>query len=101
MKITKNYMEEIGIIGAAAIATGAVALYKRMLSDAARTCNQFYGVEKTICMLNYKIRIAQTMMGKSKNADEKLMWSSRIKKYQYQLTVAKRKQAVQRRLKKK
>jgi len=101
MKIIKQYLEEIGLVGAGLLGAGAVYLYRRMMSDAARACNQFYGINKTICMLKYKIRIAQTMLSKATTSNEKQMWKARLEKYRYKLVMAQRKLAAEKRQTKK
>ena len=99
MKVTNQYIQEIGLIGTAVIGGSAIALYKRFLSDAARKCNQFYGPQKSVCMLNYKIKATQAMLKNSKTNEDQLMWKARLQKYQYQLTIAKKKWQTQQRKK--
>jgi len=99
MKTINTYLQEIAWLGLAA-AAGAAALYNRMMSDAARNCNQLYGTEKTVCMLRYKIEIASTMISKSKNPEVKQLWNIRLKKYQYKLAAAQSRLAAQRKQKK-
>ena len=91
MKIINRYIQEIGFTAAAAIGAGAYALYQRMLTDAAKACNSFAGAKKSVCMLNYKIRGAKIMASKARNKQEKMMWQSRLKKYQYKLVIAQKK----------
>jgi len=100
MKTVDHYLQEIGYLGVTAIAAGSIILYKRFLSDAARKCNNLYGAQKSICMLNYKIQASQAMFKAAKTNEDKMMWDARNKKYQYQLRVAQRKLQLQQRTKK-
>jgi len=101
----KNKYRIIATIGVTGASVLAYTIYQKMFSPAAKSCNKYKGVEKTKCMLRYKIAAASTasdqlqqmMAGcdehknpqKCKFSIQRDMWNWNRRKQKYQSKLAK------------